>query len=131
MTALNVITQGFVVLAPHAVSDLRRLAESGIKYLSSQNGLSLPRWEALVGELRAAEGQLVSAGGYPATTSATKEESWGHHMITIKEGAAMLGISDRQMRNLATRFGGQKDGRDWRLNRDLVVAEAARRKEDQ
>ncbi|GAA3785584.1 helix-turn-helix domain-containing protein [Micromonospora maritima] len=47
-----------------------------------------------------------------------------------KEAARMLGVTDRQVRNLGDRLDGRKVGRTWVFDRDLVAAEAARRQRE-
>lgn len=47
-----------------------------------------------------------------------------------KEAARMLGVTDRQVRNLGYRLDGRKVGGSWVFDRDLVAAEAARRQRE-
>ncbi|MEW2382315.1 helix-turn-helix domain-containing protein [Micromonospora sp. NPDC047707] len=46
-----------------------------------------------------------------------------------KEAARMLGVTPRQVRNISHRLDGRKVGGTWVFDRDLVAAEAARRRD--
>ncbi|MFF5201752.1 helix-turn-helix domain-containing protein [Micromonospora parva] len=59
----------------------------------------------------------------PASTQPTEPAD-------AKEAARMLGITDRQVRNLGHRLDGRKVGGTWVFDRDLVAAEAARRQHE-
>jgi hypothetical protein len=48
-------------------------------------------------------------------------------LISTAEAAEMLKVSERQMRNLVSQFGGRRAGRAWVFDRALVGLEAGRR----
>jgi hypothetical protein len=50
--------------------------------------------------------------------------------VSTREAAVMLGISERQMRNLATSLGGRRVGGSWSFDREVLVDEATRRNQE-
>lgn len=124
-----------LLTSPQACLDVLRALQAAVA-AGQRSGLRPPaRVTGLIATLEAE----INAYRQAASTSGNAELPREPTMPTsvqptepadTKEAARMLGVTDRQVRNLGDRLDGRKVGRTWVFDRDLVAAEAARRQRE-
>jgi hypothetical protein len=119
-----------VLLQGSVVRDAAYLVAVGIRALKARDGIGpTPTWLELHRELKTAAG-VSSANGTGSRVGAADLASLSAEVIGTAEAAGLLGVTERQMRKLASRFGGARAGRVHLFDRDAIEAEAHRRDEE-
>lgn len=114
-----------------ALQDAYYLVSAGIR-AASRNGYPTQRFEEIRRAIRAADMALRRHGD---VVSIASQSDWGSDdesavdPIDTAEAARILGLSLRSCQRLAHAGLGRRVGGRWVLDRGLVVAEAAARKE--
>ena len=117
-----------VLLQGPAVADAAYLVAVGLRALSRRDGVApMSRWLVLQRHLKAVA-DLVSDTGNADLPQDHDEAPLELEDLISTEAASMLGLTERQMRNLASQLGGRRAGRRaWVFDRALVELEASRR----
>lgn len=115
------------VLRGPAALDAYRLITEGIALVRRRDGIEPnPRLLVTVATLKAAaaagRAEVPEVRNFRETPDSTSLR--GGRLVGVQEVADLLGVSDRQVRNLAGRLGGHKSrrGAPWRFDLEMVNA---------
>jgi len=86
----------------------------------------MSRWLVLQRQLRAVA-DLADTGNAELPQDHDEASLGLEDLISTAEAAEMLKVTEPQMRNLVSQFGGRRAGRAWVFDRALVELEAKRR----
>lgn len=112
---------GAVLFSGPAVRELETVLRRALPMLARADSVPVPtRWRAIV--------ELLNQAALELPVAEIRREARSPS-LTVWEVAELLGVGERQVRNLAQQLGGRKIRREWLFDRDVVEAEAARRKE--
>lgn len=129
MTAPAVQTLGSAVLLQGpALQDAAFLVAVGVRALSNRDGVApMPRWLTLQAQLKRASDLVADDGTAELPEAQHLPRLAEDQLISTREAADMLKISERQVRNLAADLGARRAGRALVFDRELVQLEADRR----
>ena len=123
---------GQVLLRGLAVVDAARLVEVAADLMRRRDGIAPPpRLQVLRRALRVEAAAVAVRGHADVRSSAELAESAvgsAADTLTTTAAAAVLGLSERQVRRLAGDLGGHRAGRAWLFDSDTVAAVAAQRR---
>lgn len=110
-----------------AVADTAYLISVGLRALQRRDGVApMSRWLVLQRQLRAVA-DLADTGNAELPQDHDEASLGLEDLISTAEAAEMLKVTEPQMRNLVSQFGGRRAGRAWVFDRALVELEAKRR----
>ena len=116
-----------VLLQGPAVADTAYLISVGLRALQRRDGVApMSRWLVLQRQLRAVA-DLADTGNAELPQDHDEASLGLEDLISTAEAAEMLKVTEPQMRNLVSQFGGRRAGRAWVFDRALVELEAKRR----
>lgn len=111
-----------ILLQGHALVAVAQLVKVGIRSAWRDDGITpSPRLRQLA-DLLADAARDTAASGHPFVGAGLTPASSSLDEITTTEGAAMLGVSKRQMRRIAPLLGGRHAAAGWLVRRGAVAA---------
>lgn len=122
-----------LLASPQACLDVLRSLEGSVKAASRQ-GLPAPaRIVRLIKQLQRELDDYRAAGTLASEHGNTPKEpglpsSSSRAPVQTEEAAKMLHLSPQQVRRLANELGGRRVGRVWTFDREVIQAEAQRRR---
>jgi len=115
-----------VLLQGPAVADAAYLVAVGVRTLARRDGVAIARWLTLQ---RALQQVAAADHGHADVLGVVDEEALlAEELVSTKEAAHMLRLTERQVRRIAACLGGRHAGRALVFDRSAVQAEAARRR---
>lgn len=129
--AAEALGPNVVLLRDQAVADAIYLVREGIEATNS-NSVNVPRFQRLLRVLRQSYTMATvrhSDGGPDVALGESEECGNGADVITIREAAEILDLSERQTLRLAPTLGRRAAGR-WMVSRGSVLALRDQRRQE-
>jgi hypothetical protein len=118
---------GTAILTGQGLAEASRLISWAVKELRRRDAIHAPRLDRLDAILQAEATAATAVVGHPVGIADPTMVGYPQDLLTSKEVADIMQLSERHVRRTAAQLGGRKRGHDWLFDPAIVHAAAAQR----